>query len=757
MGDKGQPLADAARFYRVDGRVQGVGFRPFVFRLAHRLGLRGWVQNRLGHVAIQAEGAPAALAAFERALLTEAPALAQPRLAEGRDTASDGAVDFRIRPSQADQHPHIHVPPDFFACEDCLRELHDPGDRRYRYPFINCTQCGPRYTLIRRLPYDRPNTSMAEFALCAVCRREYGDPLDRRFHAQPVACPRCGPQLQLAGGEQALTDPEAILAACVAALRAGETIAVKGVGGYHLLCDARERAAVASLRARKPRPAKPLAVLCPRRGADGLAAARELADLTPLTAAQLIDPMRPIVLCAKRDDGALAENVAPGLPEVGLMLPYSPLHELLLDDFGGPLVATSANLSGEPVLTEREAVEARLPRVATLRLHHDRPIERPADDSVYRPIAGRARPLRLGRGVAPLELNLPRRLAAPLLALGGHMKNTVALAWEDRVVVSPHIGDLDAPRSLEVFEQVGADLQRLYGIRAERLVCDAHPGYASTRWARRQGLPVLPVYHHRAHASALAGEFPGRGPWLVFTWDGVGYGEDGTLWGGEALLGEPGAWRRVASLRPFRLPGGERAGREPWRSALALCWETGHAWGGAPAGVDTLRAAWARGLNAPATSAAGRLFDAAAALTGVLHEASFEGQGPMLLEALSAPHAPAHELPLTSDAAGIWRLDWAPLLPMLSDAALCVAERGGRFHASLAGALLAIARRARAEHGALRIGLGGGVFQNRLLSEQAMGALEADGFGVFLGESLPANDGAIAFGQAVEAAALLAR
>jgi hydrogenase maturation protein HypF len=733
------------------------------------------VRNRVGQVEIFAQGDPQALDAFAAALRREAPPLARiEKLVEQRTTPDPTAVTaaaageaqarFMIQPSARGLEPQVHLPPDLFACDDCLRELGDPHDRRrYRYPFVNCTQCGPRYTLITQLPYDRRHTTMAGFKLCPDCLREYEDPHDRRYHAEPIACRVCGPRLayRRPGENTVLDETEAALAACVADLRAGRIVAVKGIGGYHLLCDARHTEAVARLRARKPRPAKPLAVMFPLAGADGLALLREHVRLDPTEAQALRDPSRPIVIVARSRQSDLSPLIAPGLNEIGVFLPYSPLHHLLLADFGGPLVATSANVSGEPVLTEASAVEARLAAVAEGFLHHDRPIARPADDSVSRVIAARARPLRLGRGTAPLELALPQRLAEPWLAVGGHLKNTVALGWGERAVVSPHIGDLDSPRSMAVFEQVIGDLARLYGVQPRAVVCDAHPRYASTRWALDCGWPCLKVFHHHAHAAALAGEYPDVERWLVFTWDGVGYGEDGTLWGGEALLGRPGDWRRVASWRPFRLPGGERAAREPWRSALALCWEAGWPWPGFDQDVTLLEAAWREGRNAPTTSAVGRLFDAAAALIGVCRErTSYEGEAPMRLEALAAGTvAEPLALPLLPDthdnrAGGeVLRSDWSALLPMLCDARRTPAERAARFHASLARALLDQARALRSRYGAFTVGLAGGVFQNRLLTETALAWLREAGFEVRISERLPANDAALSFGQLVEAAA----
>jgi hydrogenase maturation protein HypF len=745
-------IESIARRIRITGRVQGVGFRPFVSRIAHEFGLAGWVRNRSGEVEIHAEGPAASLDAFVRALTQRAPPLAQPEPPSVEPAETAGLSDFAIRESAAGEIPRIHIPPDHFVCADCLAEMADPKERRYRYPFINCTQCGPRYTLIDRLPYDRPNTAMADFELCPACRAEYEDPADRRYHAQPLACPECGPRLLFRReGFADIEGNEPALAACSAALQAGRVVAVKGVGGYHLLCDAGNEAAVRRLRERKHRPHKPLAVLVPWRGADGLALADTLAEAQSTERDLLRSPLRPIVLARKRADAPLAPSIAPGLAEVGLMLPYSPLHHLLADDYGAPLVATSANLSGEPVLTEPAEVEARLGRVADAFLHHDRPIRRPADDSVFRRGAGRPRLLRLGRGSAPVELTLPFGLPEPVLAVGADLKNTVALGFENRVVISPHIGDLGTVRSGEIFAQVIADLTRLYGIEPRSLVCDAHPDYRSTRWAQARGLPVRKVFHHHAHASALAGEHRIEGDLLVFTWDGTGYGEDSTVWGGEALLGRPGRWRRVGSLRPFRLPGGDKAAREPWRCALSLCWEVGLDWPACPKEARLLRQMWERGINSPVASSAGRLFDAAAALLGLACESSHEGQAAMALEAVSRPTEDCIALPLARAESGVWLSDWSPLLPVLMDGPLDLAKRGSLFHASLAAAIVDQAEQARAEHGVERVGLAGGVFQNRLLVETAVDGLERRGFRVFLPEGIPTNDAGLSYGQIVEA------
>jgi hydrogenase maturation protein HypF len=562
-----------ARKIVVTGRVQGVGYRPFVYVTAHGLDLKGTVLNGAGKVFIHAEGPAQAIDRLEHALVNEAPPLARPVLASSEAVAASGFADFSILASDKATEPEIHVPPDLFTCVDCLAELTGPGERRHGYAFINCTQCGPRYTIITAMPYDRPNTSMAVFPLCTDCRAEYESPLDRRYHAQPLACPVCGPRLEFGGPRLSAeaTDP---LEETIEALGQQQVVAVKGVGGYHLVCDASSDAAVNTLRKRKHRPDKPLAVMFPLRGDDGLQAVREQLELDETTAAAIADPARPIVLARKNKDFTLSASLAPGLSELGVFLPYSPLHHQLLHIYGKPLVATSGNVSGEPVITDNAEAGERLHGVADAFLHHDRPIVRPADDPVIRVMAGAPRPIRLGRGIAPLELQLPGRLPQPLIATGGHLKVTVALAWEGRVVISPHIGELDSPRSNKVFTRIISDIQCLYDVKYESIVCDEHPGYASSRWAARQSAPLFKVQHHAAHASALAGEHPDIQSWLVFTWDGVGYGSDGKLWGGEALAGRPAGWNRVASFRPFRLVGGDRAGREPWRSAAALLWDS---------------------------------------------------------------------------------------------------------------------------------------------------------------------------------------
>ncbi len=743
----------SARQIILSGQVQGVGFRPFIYRLAKQHKLTGWVRNCVGIVEIHVQGSSHNLEKFLNDIFDKKPPLAKPELES--DTQIDVADfhEFSILESQSQGVSHISVPVDLFLCDDCLSELNNPSDRRYHYPFINCTQCGPRYTLIRNLPYDRANTTMAEFELCPLCLAEYEDPSDRRFHAEPVACKDCGPSLTFHEKTTGINDNQTALLNTVAALKQGRVVAVKGIGGYHLMCDAADNEAVDRLRKNKPRPDKPLAVMFPAPLDNPFKFAEDSVNLSDTEKTFLLQPARPILLVKKNTETKLSERLAPALNEIGMMLPYSPLHHLLLNEFAGALVATSANISGEPVLTDNHEVEKRLAHVADAYLHHNRVIEHPADDPVYRTIAGKARPIRTGRGSAPIELKLPFELERPILAVGAQMKNVITLAWGSRAIISPHIGEMDSARSLHVFENTVNDLQRLYDVRAEQIVCDAHPGYTATRWAKKQGLPVHSVYHHHAHASAAYHECHTAESVIVFAWDGVGYGEDATLWGGETFYGKPGAWQRVTSMRPFNLPGGDRAGRQPWRSAAALCWEAGLVYDEIPETDRMLKQAWQQKINTPQTSSVGRLFDAAAALTGVCTIASFEGQGPMQFEALceNAEGQTDDYVELESDVIdNVLIIDWKSLIQAMLDSALSVNERASLFHNSLAYSILKQAKHIREKHDVHTVSFSGGVFQNRVLTERAIALLSADGFEVSLPELIPVNDAGISFGQVIE-------
>ena len=745
----------SARKLVLSGKVQGVGFRPFVFTLAKKFKLSGWVKNCMGTVEIFVQGKSANIDEFITQLLDKKPSLAKPKIESNLSVEKQLIKNFSILPSQQAGNSNISLPVDMFLCEDCLREMNDPTDRRYLYPFINCTQCGPRYTLIKNLPYDRANTSMAEFELCAACCTEYENPEDRRFHAEPIACPECGPSLSFKSPENhSPADTQHSLLNALDVLNQGKVLAVKGIGGYHLMCDATNTDAIERLRKNKSRPHKPLAVMFPAPADNPFQLMDQFVSLSEYDKDFLLTPSRPILLAQKNNNTQLSDQLSPALGELGVMLPYSPLHHLILNRFNKPLVASSANISGEPVLIKNHEVESRLKHIADAFLHHDREIEQVADDPVYRSIAHKPRPLRLGRGVAPVEIRLPFELAHPVLALGAQMKNTVTLAWGNRAVISPHIGEMHTPRSFQVFEKTLNDLQRLYDVKAQLIVCDAHPAYTTSRWADKQKLPVYKVFHHHAHASASYFEANTHEDMLVFTWDGTGYGDNGSLWGGEALLGKPGAWKRVASMRPFNLPGGDKAGREPWRSAAAICWETGKTF--YDVGVDhqseymqMLKLAWQKKINSPQSSSVGRLFDAAAALCGARAKVSYEGQAAMELESLCEVADTSLELPL-SRSDGCYISDWEPLIEIMQDISKSISQRVALFHGAMATSILLQAKAVREESGMNCVGFSGGVFQNKILTESAIRLLEKNDFKVTLPVQIPLNDAGISFGQVIE-------
>ena len=763
----------------ITGQVQGVGFRPFIYRMAKQYQLRGWVKNCSGEVIVLVQGEKHHLDAFKQAVLAQHPPLAMPFIDSVHTVENEDLSSFIIEKSASSEHAQRHIPPDFFTCNDCLEEISNPQERRYRYPFINCTQCGPRYTIIKDLPYDRPNTSLSSFPLCHSCLQEYSNPLDRRFHAQPLACAECGPELSFntspflrrgiegveeRKSETIVTGNEAALTSAVNTLKQGKILAVKGVGGYHLMCDATNNGAVQRLRDRKHRPDKPLAVMFSASTNDPLQQLYEYCELDQekdkIEARTIASPQRPIVLI-KAKKGRLAESINPGLNEVGAMLAYSPLHYLILKDFGLPVVATSGNLSGEPVLTDNERAHRRLRKIADAFLQHNRPILRPADDSVIRIINNKKRLFRIGRGFAPLELKLPFSLDKPVLAVGGQMKNTIAIAWDNRVAISPHIGELESKRSIDVFSQVIDDLCHLYRVKPEQIICDAHPGYYSTRYAQNYSLkhkiPLTKVQHHKAHASILCAEFTHKDtkPWLVFSWDGTGLGDDQTIWGGEGFYGQAGHWQRVTSIKPFYLQGGDKAAREPWRSACALLWEKDYSSTAClPDSEENSLAfqAWKKRINTIQSSSMGRLFDAASALLGLGNTSSFEGQGPMRLEAL----LPQPLMNINESALALYEkdnliiADWSELIPALLGNEKSIEQRAYYFHLKIAETLIAQAKKMQQIKGDFRVGLSGGVFQNKVLSEYILKRLEEENFAAFLPEKVPYNDAGLAFGQIIE-------
>jgi hydrogenase maturation protein HypF len=750
--------AEAGRQRRrltLSGLVQGVGMRPFVYRLARELDLAGRVSNGLEGVIIEAEGDAPALAAFEIRLKRECPPPADIVDCVVQTIPAIGDQDFRVEASRADGAIAPFALPDLAPCPTCLRELFDPGNRRYRYPFVSCTHCGPRYSILDALPFDRERTAMAGFPLCADCLTEYRDPSDRRFHAQTTCCPNCGPTLTFldASGRTLAHGGEALLQA-VARLRQGQVLALQGVGGFQLLVDAANEGAVQRLRERKHRPHKPLALMV----AD-LAAARELCDVTETEKRLLTSSAAPIVLLRRRGaSGSIASGIAPGQNRLGLMLPASPVHHLLARDFGAPLVCTSGNRSSEPICIAPEEALHRLAGIADGFLVHDRPIRQPLDDSVIRIADGKPLMLRRARGYVPLPVALDTD-TPPILAAGGHLKNTVAYADGRRVILSQHLGDLDTAESLERHRATAELLPRLFGRSPRSVVCDRHPDYAATRWAESTGLPLRRVPHHLAHALACMAEHGLKPPVLAVTWDGLGLGEDGTLWGGEFLRMALNGHRRIASLLPLRLPGGERAIKDPRRSALSVL----HALYGEetpdrlpttlksrlePGTLTVLLRLLQTGTQSPECSSAGRLFDAAASLLGLCRGISFEGQAAMALEAAAERggegDATIYPVPVIDGEPK--RLDWRPLFRALLDdyaAGVPATALALRFHASLAAAVAAIA----ATESIPTVVLAGGCFQNRLLLELCAERLRHAGLRVYWPEQIPPNDGGLALGQ----------
>lgn len=826
-----EPLLDAPGAERwtivVRGVIQGVGFRPFVYNTARSLGLSGWVQNEADTVRIEVQGPAAYLERFLDTVRRAPPP--QARVDEAKVTrvalSRESESGFHIRASDAHGTPRPTIPADLATCAACREEIAAPDQRRYRYPFTNCTNCGPRWSIITELPYDRPRTSMASFRMCAACEAEYRNPADRRFHAQPIACPRCGPKLKLipapaceatdkADGHRgpavfhdgqlrsasSLPSREALdpLTQAAQAVCAGRILALQGLGGFQLIVDATNPNAVARLRRRKRRPDKPFAIML-----ASLDEIRARCEVSAEEAHALESPQAPIVLLRRRRDGQaktdIAEPVAPGNPYLGVMLPYTPLHVLLMEQIGRPIVCTSGNVSEEPMAICTEDALARLGEIADLFLVHDRPIVRPVDDSVARVLPEGFQLLRRARGYAPLPIRL-REPGPTVLAVGGHLKNTVALALHDQVVVSQHVGDLDNVASVQLHQRTVEDLLDFFRAKPDAVACDLHPDYASTRHAEtlalQWGVPLVRVQHHHAHVAACMAEHRLQGPVLGLSWDGTGYGADGTVWGGEALecdwretptkrerdrlpgdaergVGKTAGngprlvpelasqvavdFRRVAHLRTFVVPGGDRAVREPRRAALGMLFEifnedaAMHAAGWFSAGeLRGLLGVLGRPRICPRTSSLGRLFDAAAALCGLPAVISFEGQAAMALE-FAADESCEESYPFGLASGDPWIVDWEPAVrALLADraAGTPIGRIAARFHNGLADLAVAIARR----WGGRDVVLSGGCFQNALLARRVGERLANAGFRVYAHRLVPPNDGGIALGQAAVAA-----
>jgi hydrogenase maturation protein HypF len=772
---------------RVRGTVQGVGFRPFVHRIAQRHGLTGFVLNDDDGVLLEAEGATAQLDGFLLALRTEAPAASHVESIDVEPVAAGADRGFVIRKSTPRHGGTVPVSPDLATCNDCWREFRDPEDRRFQYPFLNCTQCGPRFTIIQDVPYDRARTTMRAFTMCEACAQEYHDPTSRRFHAEPNACPTCGPSLQwyAPGGDEVIARRAEALSHALAVVQRGGVIAVKGIGGYHLVCDATNAEAVDTLRRRKHRPDKPLAILV----AD-LETIQRFATVTAGAARALRSPAHPIVLVPHHPSSPIAPNVAPGIDTIGVMLPSLPLHAMLAAF--GPLVCTSGNLSDEPIAWRDEEARLRLAPLVDGVLSHDRVIEVPCDDSVVQlGTDDRERPIRRSRGYAPMPMERPPGTWArsAVLAVGAELKATIGILQGSRCMLSSHIGDVANPETLNALDHATHHLLRLHDAHPDRIACDLHPGYLSAMWASqeaaRRKLPLIRVQHHHAHLASLMGEhgLPLDTSLLAFTFDGTGYGSDGTIWGGEALLGGYRSFRRLASITPFPLAGGDVAVRQPWRSARGLLHALAipvseatvlDAWLASlsPAARRTLDVQLERGISCATTTSMGRFLDACAMLMGGHATVSYEGQGAIALEAAAHAYIAEHDpTPLVGryampvmraetsmeSQAPMYRWELQGIVrSLLADVraqTLPVGAMAWALHASLAAALRALAVETRASHGVSTVGLTGGVFQNRLLSLLAREALEFEGFGVLEHHRIPCNDGGLALGQALIAAA----
>ncbi len=768
----------------VNGVVQGVGFRPFVYNLALGEGLAGFVSNTSAGVVIEIEGEPAAVARFEQRLVDEPPPLAKITSCEGEDVAAMGEAGFAIVASTDTPGTSTLVPPDVATCADCLREIRAATDRRRGYPFTNCTNCGPRWTIIGRIPYDRPFTSMAMFTMCPACRREYDDPLDRRFHAQPNACPECGPKAWLEGPLGATDGEAGVLGRAAEALARHAIVAIRGLGGFHLAVRADASAPVAELRRRKGRAAKPLALM-----AASLDAVRRLAHVSAEEAALLASPQAPIVLLRRRKDAAVAPEVAPGHSRLGVMLPPTPLHHLLFDALAPlgieALVMTSGNTSDEPICIDNEDARRRLGGIADVFLLHDREILRRADDSVVQVTAGGPLVFRRSRGYAPVPVFVRGcDQAPPVLAVGAELKNTVCLLKDGRAFLSPHIGDLATVEAEAFFTETIATLQDVLECEPRIIAHDMHPGYSSTAWAQRrgrEGRETLAVQHHHAHLVAVQAEHGLEGPAVGLVMDGTGYGMDGTIWGGEVLVGDAGGFTRAGHFEPVPLPGGDAAIRAPWRQAVAYL---RHAYGPdffrahpdefpfqEDRPVDPVLEMLEKNVNSPLTSSCGRLFDAVAALVGPWTEARYEAQAAIELMALTDAEAVARARPFTAALAELIEvpvgghddedrlsLPVAPLIRAVRDARRAgvePAEISAMFHRTMIDLMGCAAAWAAGRYGLQDVVLAGGVFQNEILIDGVETALKGVGLRVWRPQQLPAGDGAVALGQAVVAARLL--
>ncbi len=754
------PNNHAAKKIEVNGIVQGVGFRPFVYNLANQYGLKGEVANTAAGVSIHIEGPPQRIQAFETDLAAKCPPLAHVVEISGRSESLKPYTDFRIAKSRGQAQMATLISPDVSICDDCRRELFDPADRRYRYPFINCTNCGPRYTIIDDIPYDRPKTSMRHFKMCAACQSEYDDPTHRRFHAQPNACAACGPHVDLYTNQRESVDTDNPIKKAADLIRRGQIVAVKGLGGYHLVADAQNSEAVIRLRKRKMREEKPFAIM----SAD-LESIRKYARVRPQEEDLLTAIQRPIVLLEKKTGGSISDAVAPRNKYWGVMLPYTPLHYLLLNHGFDALIMTSANLTDEPIAIDNEDAFERLAAIADYFLVHNRDIYLRSDDSIVRHSAGLTRYIRRSRGFVPIPLFLKQAIP-PILACGAELKNTICLTKDDKAFLSQHIGDLENQITLDFFELTVDHLQRILEIQPEIIACDMHPDYLSTRFARKQTKTrLIEVQHHHAHIVSCMAEHQLEGAVIGLSFDGTGYGSDGAIWGGEVLAAEAKQFERMAHLAYVPMPGSAAAIKEPWRMAISYLHD---AFGDAFRDLDLpvlkqndsqklkiMVEMIQKGINCPQTSSLGRLFDGVAAIAGIRNQVNFEGQAAMELEMLAA-----------GDTDSIYDVEWltgdriqilpAPIIRgVVQDVqnGLSVAEIGIKFHKTLIALFTQICLAVRRDTDLNRVVLSGGCFQNCILLTGMIHELTSRDFAVFAHQRVPTNDGGISLGQALVAAA----
>ncbi len=734
------------------GAVQGVGFRPFIYNLAKRYSIKGYVINDTHGVIIEAEGEEKNLNSFLISINREKPPLAHIFSQEIEEQQIKGYKDFEIRKSTQKGKKDVFILPDISTCEECFNELNDPKNRRYRYPFINCTNCGPRFTIIEKLPYDRPNTTMKKFKMCPECESEYKNPRDRRFHAQPNACPVCGPYITLYTKDKKLiAEKEGALKITVELLGEGNILAIKGIGGFHLVCDATDENAIGKLRERKRRGEKPFAVMF-----KDIEQVKNYAEITGFEEVLILSPERPIVIVKKRENTELSEQVAPYLDRIGVFLPYSPLHYLLLNDFGKPLVMTSANLSDEPIVKDNDEAFEKLSIFTDYILVHNRDIKNRVDDSVVRVVDKKISFIRRSRGYAPLPVKLPFKLRRKVLAVGGHLKNTVTIGIDDKAFLSQHIGDLETVDACRNFEEVIYNLFNLYDFKPDVLVSDLHPRYYSTKWAeefsKRESVKLIKVQHHYAHALSVMAENQVKDE-KVFSvcWDGTGYGEDGNLWGGEFLIADYKNYKRVSHFLYFKLIGGERAVKEPRRVALSILFEI---FGKALPDIPTLKAfkekeiellykIWERGTNSPLSSSVGRLFDAVASILDIRQVLSYEGQSGMIMENFYDWKVKDH-YPFEINKT----VNWKPVFISLIEDKSNLEVKISRFINTLAHIVLEIYKK----YGeGLKLGLSGGVFQNRPLTEKILKLSEKEKIHILFHRKVPSNDGGLSLGQLVYA------